>query len=169
MEELGDGVTISNVENIIGSQGVDTLTGDEGDNIIEGGESGDTLKGGGGEGKDTLSYASSDDWVRVSLAGGETASRGHASGDTFSGFVNITGSGHDDDLTGNGEGNVLKGGDGDDDLVGGLTRALIRWKAALEPMSWTAVFLMLLVKKTLATGQISTIPCPMQVRTLASR
>ena len=36
--------TINNVENIIGSQGVDTLTGDEEDNIIEGGESGDTLK-----------------------------------------------------------------------------------------------------------------------------
>ncbi len=111
----GDGVTISNVENIIGSQGDDNLTGDDRNNVIEGGEGGDTLIGGGGE--DTLSYASSDDWVRVSLAT-ETASRGHASGDEFQNFANITGSGHDDDLTGNDEDNVLKGGDGDDDLVG---------------------------------------------------
>ena len=41
--KVDGGVTISNVENIIGSQGVDTLTGGDGDNIIEGGESGDTL------------------------------------------------------------------------------------------------------------------------------
>ena len=82
MEKLNlDGVKISNVENIIGSQGDDDLTGDKGDNVIEGGEGGDTLDGGGGE--DTLSYASSDDWVRVTLLADEAAiaSRGHASGD----------------------------------------------------------------------------------------
>ena len=54
---------------------------------------------------DTLSYAGSDDWVRVTLgvnaAAEVTASRGHASGDTPSGFENITGSAFDDDLTGN--------------------------------------------------------------------
>ena len=61
-----DGVTITNVENIIGSQGDDTLTGSNQDNVIEGGEGGDTLVGG-GLGDDTLSYVSSDDWVRVTL------------------------------------------------------------------------------------------------------
>ena len=39
-------VTITNVENIIGSQGDDTLTGSSQDNVIEGGEGGDTLVGG---------------------------------------------------------------------------------------------------------------------------
>ena len=70
------------------------------------------LRGEGGN--DTLSYASSDDWVRVSLNDSgtkATASRGHASGDEATGFENITGSAHDDDLTGNGGDNVLMGGD----------------------------------------------------------
>ena len=77
----------------------------------------------GGEGSDTLSYESSDDWVRVTLGAAAadevTASRGHASGDTATNFENITGSAHDDDLTGNAEANVLKGLAGDDELVGG--------------------------------------------------
>ena len=117
------GVTISNVENIIGSQDDDTLNGEDNmANVIEGGEGGDDMDGGVGAG-DTLSYASSDDWVRVTL--GATAaeeadtSRGHASGDSATNFENITGSAHDDDLTGNVEANVIKGGGGDDELTGG--------------------------------------------------
>ena len=116
-------VTISNVENIIGSQDDDMINGAGGvANVIEGGEGGDDLDGGNGAG-DTLSYASSDDWVRVTLganaAAEATTSRGHASGDEATNFENITGSDYDDDLTGNVEANVLKGGDGDDELTGG--------------------------------------------------
>ena len=72
-------------------------------------------------GGDTLSYASSDDWVRVTLndADAADASRGHASGDEATGFENVTGSAYDDDLTGNDQANVLKGGDGDDEMEGG--------------------------------------------------
>ena len=122
---------IAGIENIIGSQGIDTLTGSDGDNVIEGGESGDTLTGGGPVGAetrnadpsiigDTLSYAGSDDWVRVTLNGTDqaTTSRGHASGDTANGFENIRGSAHDDDLTGDGNANRLWGGDGDDVIKG---------------------------------------------------
>ena len=72
-------------------------------------------------GGDTLSYASSDDWVRVTLAAAGTAatvSRGHARGDTATNFENVMGSAHDDELTGNDDANVLTGGDGDDDLEG---------------------------------------------------
>ena len=117
------GVTISNVENIIGSQDDDILTGDATvANVIEGGEGGDDLDGGTGDG-DTLSYAGSDDWVRVTLgvdaAAEATTSRGHASGDSATNFENVTGSAYDDDLTGNAEANVLKGGAGDDELTGG--------------------------------------------------
>ena len=121
------GATILNVENIIGSQGIDTLTGSAEDNVIEGGEGGDTLAG--GDGNDTLSYEGSDDWVRVTLrddANSESnfidASRGHASGDkvlTTQTFENITGSAFDDDLTGNSAVNVIKGLAGDDDIDGG--------------------------------------------------
>ena len=75
----------------------------------------------GGEGEDTLSYESSDDWVRITLnAAGEdaTASRGHASGDEPSNFENVRGSAFDDDLTGNGDANKLWGLAGDDDIDG---------------------------------------------------
>ncbi len=115
------GITISNVENIIGSQGDDELGGsDNVNNVIEGGEGGDTMDGGTGE--DTLSYEGSDDWVRITLnAAGTaaTASRGHASGDTATNFENVRGSAFDDDLTGNGDANKLWGLAGDDKIEGG--------------------------------------------------
>ena len=115
------GSTLPNIENIIGSQDDDEITGDEMDNVIEGGEGGDELDGGGNPVTgDTLSYASSDDWVRVTLAdnGPAATSRGHASGDTATNFENVMGSAYDDDLTGNNVANRLTGGDGDDELVG---------------------------------------------------
>ena len=87
-------------------------------------------------GGDTLSYASSDDWVRVTLNDTDqaTASRGHASGDNATGFENVTGSAHDDDLTGDENANVLKGGDGDDSLVGGLGADTIEGGAGADEM-----------------------------------
>ena len=115
----GTNVVINGIENIIGTQGDDTLTGDTGNNVIEGGEGGDTLVGGGGE--DTLSYEGSDDWVRITLNNGAaaTASRGHASGDTATGFLNVRGSAFDDDLTGGTGANKLWGLAGDDTIEGG--------------------------------------------------
>ena len=112
---------LAGIENAVGSQGDDNITGDAGDNVIEGGEGGDTLDGGDhGMGGDTLSYESSDDWVRITLndTGNATASRGHASGDEASNFENVRGSAHDDDITGNNAANKLWGGAGDDDLDG---------------------------------------------------
>ena len=113
--------TITNIENIVGSDYDDTFTGDDQDNVIEGGAGRDTLMGGGGDGVDTLSYENSDDWVRVTLAADGTAattSRGHARGDTATGFENVTGSAHDDELTGNNAANVLMGLAGDDEITG---------------------------------------------------
>ena len=112
-------ITISNVENIIGTEYDDTLTGDAGNNVIEGGAGRDTLVG--GDGMDTLSYASSDSWVRVTLVAGAEASvsRGHARGDNATGFENVMGSAYDDELTGDTGANVLTGGGGDDELEGG--------------------------------------------------
>ena len=99
---------------------MDDLTGDAGDNVIEGGDLGDMLDGGGGL-NDTLSYASSDDRVRVELADDGAVfnpSKGHARGDEAENFENVTGSAFDDELEGNNLANVLKGGAGDDELVG---------------------------------------------------
>ena len=84
------------------------------------------MVGGDGPG-DTVSYASSDDDVRVDLGdGGTTTPRGgHASGDTISGFENVMGSAYGDDLTAlvgvaGMTGSTLWGLGGDDELEGGL-------------------------------------------------
>ena len=116
------------IENVIGTQGDDFIGGDANDNVIEGGEGADNMDGGGPAGDaipmgsigDTLSYESSDDWVRVTLNNtvAATASRGHASGDTATNFENIRGSAHDDDLGGNANNNHLWGLAGDDEIEG---------------------------------------------------
>ena len=112
--------TITNIENIVGSDYDDTLTGDEQSNVIEGGAGRDMLDGGAGAGVDTLSYESSDDWVRVTLTdAAATTSRGHARGDTATNFENVTGSAYDDELAGNDAANVLMGLAGDDEITGG--------------------------------------------------
>ncbi|MCY4415662.1 MAG: hypothetical protein OXE87_05055 [Chloroflexi bacterium] len=122
-----EGDSLDNIENIIGSNFGDTLTGDAnannirghgGDDTVEGLAGGDKLWGEGGTG-DTLSYASSDAGVTVSIAN-RTASGGHAQGDTgLGGFENLIGSEHDDTLTGDANANVIEGGDGEDTLSGG--------------------------------------------------
>ena len=104
MLEDGTGITltlqgnnvVTNINTLIGTAEVDNLTGRDGTaeapvpETIEGGDGGDTLVGGGGPG-DTVSYASSDDDVRVDLGDGTTADGtgssargGHAGGDTIS-------------------------------------------------------------------------------------
>lgn len=131
---------VTGIEHLIGTAEDDTLTGRDGTSAepaaetIEGGDGGDTLVGGAGPG-DTVSYASSDRGVRVDLGDGTTgtadssrASRGHAGGDTISGFENVMGSAFDDDLTARAtdvdttadgaQGSILWGGDGDDTLEG---------------------------------------------------
>ena len=67
--------TLSNIENLIGSDHHDTLTGDAGANRIDGGAGHDVIDGGGGAdilsggaGVDTVSYASASAGVRVNLA-----------------------------------------------------------------------------------------------------
>ena len=76
---------------------------------------------------DTVSYASSDDDVRVDLGAAEattTPRGGHAGGDTISGFENVMGSAYGDDLTAldgvaGSTGSTLWGLGGDDELEGG--------------------------------------------------
>ena len=129
MNADGIGPDAFGIENVIGTQGDDFIAGDGNDNVIEGGEGADDMDGGGpapvdgallaGRG-DTLSYESSDDWVRVTLndTDAATTSRGHASGDTATNFENVRGSAYDDDLGGNVNDNHLWGLAGDDDIEG---------------------------------------------------
>ena len=55
-------------------------------------------------------------WLNDNAAA--TTSRGHARGDTATGFENVTGSAYDDELAGNDAANVLKGLAGDDEITG---------------------------------------------------
>ena len=138
-----EGDTLTNIENVTGSNYNDILTGDDGNNVLEGGRGWDRLIGGrgadtlrGGDGDDTLSggagadrldgggrfdaadYSTSDAGVTVDLSTG-AASGGHAEGDILTSIEDVTGSRHNDTLTGDGKVNILKGGVGDDRLSGG--------------------------------------------------
>ena len=134
------GDMLDGFENLIGSAYDDILTGDSDPNVIEGLAGADKLDGGGGT--DTLSYTSSNAGVTIDLNEGDgnfdpgvsaikTSSGGHAAGDNvkFQSFVNIIGSAHSDNLTGDNDDNklegrggndTLKGGEGNDTLDGGL-------------------------------------------------
>src|SRR3954452_11390836 len=107
-----EGDTYDTVENLIGSINADTLEGDGGNNTLDGGKGADFLKGGGGT--DTVIYSGSSIGVSASLL--EHAGHfGDAEGDTFDNTIeNLTGSIHNDTLTGDGASNLLKGGRGDD-------------------------------------------------------
>ena len=130
-----------------GLAGDDEIIGGADNDTVEGGAGADEMNGGSPQGSggtnddgemDTLSYASSDAGVMVNLAA-LTASGGHAEGDEIVGerdahdpdgpegdkdpvdvatFENVTGSDHDDRLTGDHRMNVLMGGKGNDTLKG---------------------------------------------------
>ena len=131
--------TVTNINSLIGTAETDSLTGtDANPETIEGGDGGDTLNGGTGAG-DTVSYASSDDDVRVDL-GASTARGGHAGGDTISNFENVIGSAYGDDLTAvtgtAGEtGSTLWGLAGDDELEGGAGNDTLEGGAGADEMN----------------------------------
>lgn len=115
--------TLTNFENIIGSNFADTLTGDGGANMIEGGLGNDIIDG--GTGVDTVSYTSAASGVSVNISGaivlgitGNTSSGG-AGNDTLANMENINGSVFNDILIGNNQANIIDGGSGDDTLIGG--------------------------------------------------
>jgi Ca2+-binding RTX toxin-like protein len=118
------GDTLTNIENLSGSNHNDLLIGDDDDNALFGVNGNDTLKGGGGadnldggSGTDTVSYFDSPEAVLVSLilnlgAGGD------AEDDTFTSIENVTGSGFADVLGGTDGANTLSGLNGNDTLKG---------------------------------------------------
>ncbi|MCB1492054.1 MAG: hypothetical protein KDJ77_09695, partial [Rhodobiaceae bacterium] len=119
-----EGDTLVNIENINGSAFGDNLTGNAainkliagtGNDTIEGGASGDIVDG--GEGTDTASYAGSSAGVNIQLQYG-IVWNGDAAGDTLISIENLTGSNHNDTLSGNPGVNVLIGNGGNDFLRG---------------------------------------------------
>ena len=119
---LGAGVTnltVTGTTNASATGGTtdDTIIMGDGNNLVEGGGGADSLTG--GAGVDTVSYATSDAAVEVGIAMGATVTGGHATGDTLSGFENVTGSAFGDTLRGDAGNNVLAGLNGDDTLEGG--------------------------------------------------
>ena len=112
------------IENAFGGSGNDRIFGNSVNNIQNGNAGNDTIFGSlgndtlnGGAGFDTLSYASSNAAVQVFL-GGNTATGGHATGDTISGFENLVGSNFNDRLFGSAQVNLIDGGNGDDIILG---------------------------------------------------
>ena len=127
-----EGDVLIDIENLIGSKFVDTLTGDDGVNLIDGGAGDDVLDGGAGSdvlsghrGFDRAIYARSDAGVNVNLDIG-LGQGGHAAGDVLTDIEFLTGSDHNDTLTGGADTlpggadkNRFDGGAGDDVLDGG--------------------------------------------------
>jgi Ca2+-binding RTX toxin-like protein len=133
------GDTLNAVEQVIGSNTADDiLIGDGVMNYLAGMGGNDTIDGGGvaspngigqgdsldgGEGTDTLSYASSAQRVIV-LMDYNSPTSGIAwngtSGDVMINFENLTGSAHNDVLLGSDSANVINGGAGQDSLYGEL-------------------------------------------------
>ncbi|BCM26284.1 calcium-binding protein [Methyloradius palustris] len=125
---------LSNLENLTGGSGNDTLIGDANANILTGGLGSDSLEGGagadtlvGGGGTDTASYAGAGAAVTVNLTDNQLGNvtstlgvtqTGDAAGDQFSGIENITGSGFNDYLIGDLNANSIVGGVGNDTLEG---------------------------------------------------
>lgn len=116
--------TIVGFENLVGSSYNDKLIGDNNSNYISGENGNDIIEGMGGDdillgglGLDTLSYESSANGVNLALYMGYTdnASTGL---DIFYDFENLTGSSHDDVLTGDWNSNIISGGKGNDTLDG---------------------------------------------------
>lgn len=99
-----------------GGAGNDSLYAEAGNDFLTGGLGSDYLDG--GTGIDRVSYSGSNAGVNVNLAT-ETATGGHATGDTLVGIENLLGSAYADTLTGDTGANLLDGGANDDILSGG--------------------------------------------------
>lgn len=162
------GDVYNSVENLTGSAHEDQLTGDDAANILRGGAGKDVLRGAGGDdrlyagndddllqggagadlldgglGIDTVSYSGATTGVVANLAAPAGNTR-DAAGDIYVSIENLTGTDHNDRLTGNafenriagGSGNdVLNGGDASDRLSGGAGTDAFVFGSALDALA----------------------------------
>lgn len=129
----GDGDTLSNIENVIGSGYADTLTGSTaadrldggfGNDLLYGGDGNDTLVGGpgadrldGGAGIDTVDYSRASVSVTINLTSGAAVLSGET--DRLYFIENAIAGNYGSSILGNTVANVLTGGAGTDNLSGG--------------------------------------------------
>jgi len=100
-----------------GGAGDDLLYGEQGNDTIEGGDGDDRIDG--GTGIDTATYAAAAAAVTIDLANAQAQDTGGAGVDMLVSMENVTGSSHDDTLSGNAGANVINGGAGADMMSGG--------------------------------------------------
>jgi Ca2+-binding RTX toxin-like protein len=117
-QNTGDAVgdTYISIEGLIGSNFNDVLIGDGANNALRGDGGADVLNG--GAGFDAADYSQSSSGLTVDLTT-PANNTGEATGDTFISIENIVGSAFADTLRGDGNNNLLDGGDGADLLEGG--------------------------------------------------
>jgi Ca2+-binding RTX toxin-like protein len=135
-------------DTLIGGIGNDQLFGGEGHDFLRGGAGADQLNG--GDGGDTADYSNSAAGVTVDLSLG-IGSGGDALDDTFNSIENITGSAFGDVIFGanDGDAQILRGGAGDDHIVGvapaaspgqGITHNTIIGGAGADSLDGTSTF-----------------------------
>ena len=113
--------TISNFENLTGSNFNDTLEGNSGNNTLIG-----------GSGTDTLSYANATAGVTVDMGTAAAQNTIGAGTDSISGFENLTGSAFDDTLRGDAGTNTLDGGLGNDTVSYSTTGSVVTVSLAIS-------------------------------------
>ncbi len=120
---------ISGIENLRGSRFGDYLFGDWQANILRGDEGGDVLYG--AANSDTIYYSTSPVAVRVDLST-NSATGGHADGDTLVSVENVFATAFNDTLIGDSASNTLVGWIGRDILTGNGGNDIFRWSALAE-------------------------------------
>lgn len=141
--EIGDD-RLSNIENVIGGTGDDTIIGNSKNNYLVGDDGNDTLDG--GKGVDTMVGGAGNDSYVVDKAGDIITEEANEGTDSVSSKVSYvlddnienltllgskgisaTGNELDNLIVGNRGKNIIIGGDGDDTLTGGLGADTFKW------------------------------------------
>ncbi len=126
--------TLSNIENLSGSNFADNLTGNtsinvlignNGNDTLNGGEGNDTMRGGegndaiiGGNGIDVADHSSATSNTVLELGRSKAAKDGQGGADTLAGIENLKGGAFNDIMVGDNNANVLEGENGEDILYG---------------------------------------------------
>ena len=135
--------TVRNIENVIGTAGVDSLTGDISVNVLSGGSGNDVLAGRGGNDTldggadtDTADYSGAAGGVTASLATQTASNDGDGGSDTLVSIENLTGSTSADTLTGSTGNNVLVGNGGADVISDGAGVDSVSAGAGNDTINW---------------------------------
>jgi Ca2+-binding RTX toxin-like protein len=150
----GDGDNVgSDVENLLGSDGPDTLvgtldanklTGGAGGDTLDGADGNDTLDGGmgpdrldGGPDTDTVTYASRSAPLRVKIDNVANDGEAGEGDDVRTTVENLAGGSGADVLTGSGQANSITGGEGDDVLDGGAGQDTLDGRGGTDTITYS--------------------------------